>query len=215
MAMVACPKCGEKISEASKKCIFCGVDLTGMQEEWQAQQAAAKKKAQEEAKRKAEETAAKQAETSQKSEVKPTKVVNAAPTVPVVESAPKQTLFQEQMQKTSMEAEVNHQKANDKVIAKNEKWFKVYHKLPLISAIVVMALVFIWSIVDVSVFHSGYSPVYYGVMRIPNAFLPMLIWWTIGAFTAAVTYFIVKFATCYMILHIEYLKKIEQNTRKN
>ena len=76
-----------------------------------------------------------------------------------------------------------------------QKLYGIYKKLPGILAIIIMSLVFIWSIVDVSVFveesYSRYSgsTTYYGVMYLESAFLAMFIWWAIGAVLAASTWF--------------------------
>lgn len=72
-----------------------------------------------------------------------------------------------------------------------DKFYRIFKKIPKILAIVVAALVFIWSIVDVAVFsYSGYyyQP-YYGVMHLPSWFLALFIWWIIGAVLALLTYF--------------------------
>lgn len=65
------------------------------------------------------------------------------------------------------------------------KFYRIFKKLPKILAIIIAALVFIWSIVDVSIFN-GY---YYGVMQLKSCFLVLLIWWLIGAVLAFATYF--------------------------
>ena len=71
-----------------------------------------------------------------------------------------------------------------------QKLYGIYKKLPGILAIIIMSLVFIWSIVDVSVFvESYYRKTYYGVMYLESAFLAMFIWWVIGAVVAASTWF--------------------------
>ncbi len=70
------------------------------------------------------------------------------------------------------------------------KFYRIFKKLPNILAIIIAALVFIWSIVDVAVFsHEGYQYTYYGVMRLKSCFLVLLIWWLIGAVLAFATYF--------------------------
>lgn len=70
------------------------------------------------------------------------------------------------------------------------KFYRIFKKLPKILAIIIAALVFIWSIVDVAVFsHDGYYNTYYGVMRLGSCLLVLLIWWLIGAVLAFATYF--------------------------
>lgn len=77
-----------------------------------------------------------------------------------------------------------------------KKFYGLYKKLPGILAIIIAALFFIWSIVDLSVFsddggfYGGYfhSPSY-GIMELESPILVLLIWWISGAITTACTWF--------------------------
>ena len=77
-----------------------------------------------------------------------------------------------------------------------KKFYGIYKKLPGILAIIIAALFFIWSIVDLSVFsddggfYGGYfhSPSY-GIMELESPILVLLIWWISGAITTACTWF--------------------------
>ena len=77
-----------------------------------------------------------------------------------------------------------------------KKFYGLYKKLPGILAIIIAALFFIWSIVDLSVFsddggfYGGYfhSPSY-GIMELESPILVLLIWWISGAITTVCTWF--------------------------
>ena len=66
--------------------------------------------------------------------------------------------------------------------------YRLYRKLPTILALTIAGLMFIWSIVDVSVFSYGYYETYYGVMGLESLFLALIIWWAIGGVLCAATY---------------------------
>ncbi len=74
-----------------------------------------------------------------------------------------------------------------------KKYYGLYKKLPGILAIAIAVLFFIWSIVDLAAFsyvsHSWLYGSKYGIMGLPSWFLVLLIWWIIGAITAACTWF--------------------------
>jgi hypothetical protein len=67
----------------------------------------------------------------------------------------------------------------------------VFRKLPKILAITIAVLVFIWSIVDVSVFSSvsRYYGSHYGVLGLGSWPLALIIWWAIGAVVSFATWF--------------------------
>lgn len=92
---------------------------------------------------------------------------------------------------------------------KNVKYFKIYTKLPLILACVTLLLFFVYGIIDSTlVFAIDYDEYVYGVMLLPNGFLAWFIWMIIGGVMSAITYFSLKIALSYKILHICYLYKI-------
>lgn len=90
-------------------------------------------------------------------------------------------------------------KSTDELIAENTKYFKFYEKVPIIFTVILGALFFILSIV-------GIASESYG-----TAFLFIFI----GAIVCVANYFVLKLAFSYIILHISYLKKIEENTKKS
>ncbi len=99
------------------------------------------------------------------------------------------------------------------------KFFKFYAKMPMILAIVTMALFFIWGIIDPIVFKdyvsSGFSFIrgktYYGMMRLKSGFLCWLIWVLIGAVCSVITYLLGRVLYSYKLLHIIYLQKLLGN----
>lgn len=99
-------------------------------------------------------------------------------------------------------------------LKQNQFYFSLYKNLPLILAGILIALFFIWGIVDPCVFsHFSLSYSYYGdpnrvygIMGLPNGFLCWLIWMFIGLFCAVCTYFLLKIVLSHKLLLIEYLK---------
>ncbi len=179
MAMMKCPNCGEMISDSAKFCIYCE-KVIRPEEKTSPTKSAEKAKA-------------------QTVSPKPVAATSRPSPVTTVSSVPSETASSTSVDVATI--------ADEKIIKENEKWFKFYTKLPMILAIVSAALVFIWSIVDVSVFHSS-SASPYGVMRLPSAFLSMFIWWNIGAVNAWLTYVFTNLIVCYPVLQIYYLRKI-------
>jgi hypothetical protein len=103
--------------------------------------------------------------------------------------------------------------ANEEIIKDHEKWFDFFVKLPKILTIVTAVLMFVWSIVDPSVFYydGGWGESSsYGVMQCQTFFGAMIIWWIIGAIDCALTYAITKLCVSYSVLHIYYLKDIRR-----
>ena len=71
-----------------------------------------------------------------------------------------------------------------------KQFYKLLKKLPGILAIGIFALTFIWSIVDAVAFTHEYDDyMYYGVMELESPVLVLLIWWAIGAVSAALAWF--------------------------
>lgn len=115
---------------------------------------------------------------------------------------------------------------NEIIVAENEKWFKFYVKFPLIMAIAVGLIFFIWGIVDpasfqLTTFETSYGygsePVenkLYGIMGLETFFGAMIVWWIIGAVLSVGSYFFYKIILAPTILNIFYLKIISQNSGK-
>lgn len=97
-----------------------------------------------------------------------------------------------------------------------DKFYRIFKKIPKILAIVVAALVFIWSIVDVAVFsYSGYyyQP-YYGVMHLPSWFLALFIWWIIGAVLALLTYFFSALPVSATVVRTDAMLELKEKVEK-
>lgn len=224
--MKRCPNCGERISEETKFCIYCGANIKEVEKTLREKanatsRAAAKPAATKTTTTKAATSAPKAAAptTSEPSAAQPTEVNltmfslkkckscgayvhGSRSTCPVcrkeVEGNP------------AAKKKTPSEMADDAVIARNEGWFKFYVNLPKVLAIISAVLVFIWSIVDVAVFnYRGY----YGVMHLPSAFLAMFIWWSIGALNSWLTYVFTNLIVCYPVLQIYYLQKISKKTK--
>lgn len=90
------------------------------------------------------------------------------------------------------------------------KFYRIFKKLPKILAIIIAALVFIWSIVDVSIFN-GY---YYGVMQLKSCFLVLLIWWLIGAVLAFATYFFSAMHVSAIVLRTDAMLELKEKVEK-
>ena len=97
-----------------------------------------------------------------------------------------------------------------------EKFYALYKKLPGISSIALAALVFIWSIVDVSVFsyHSRYGD-YYGIMHLGSAVLVYIIWWAIGAVFSLLTWFFSSLVVSATVTRTDAIVEIKNNLNKN
>lgn len=99
-----------------------------------------------------------------------------------------------------------------------QKLYGIYKKLPSILAIVIMSLVFVWSIVDVSVFQ--YKPRYssgyrYGVMELESAFLAMLIWWAIGAVVSVSVWFFSALSVSATVVRTDAIIELNNKTPEN
>lgn len=117
-----------------------------------------------------------------------------------------------------MEEQMEEQKEQTKVesvLENANKWYGFYHKLPKIIFIITVIGFFIWGIVDPAVFHyENYYEDFYGVMRLESAGAVWFIWQLIGWVTAAINYLILKLALSPIIVQIECLKEIKENTKK-
>lgn len=103
----------------------------------------------------------------------------------------------------------------NKILEDANKWYGFWTKLPKIVFWVTVILFFIWGIVDPSVFVYGrYYDRYYGVMQLETWFGAFMIWQLIGWASAALFYVSIKLALAPMILQVECLKEIKENTKK-
>ncbi len=78
--------------------------------------------------------------------------------------------------------------------------FSFYKKAPLIFLIAVLAVFFVYGIVDACIPDK--------LLALENGFLIWLIWMLIGAAIAVAGFFILKVTCSYKILHIYYLQKL-------
>lgn len=92
--------------------------------------------------------------------------------------------------------------------------YKTYKKMPAIVSIVIAVLMFVWSIVDVSVFqyatgrYYAYTT-YYGVMRIKSAFAALVIWWAIGTFVVILIHFFCSLAISPIVVRTDAVLEIK------
>lgn len=100
-----------------------------------------------------------------------------------------------------------------------KKFYGIYKKLPGILAIIIAALFFIWSIVDLAAFSyvSDYYPEYnsYGVMNLDSGFLVLLIWWISGAITTAATWFFSVLVVSATVARTDATIEINQKLQNN
>ena len=98
-----------------------------------------------------------------------------------------------------------------------EKFYALYKKLPAIASITWAALVFMWSIIDVSVFSSRsyYYGNSYGIMSLDYAFLVLIIWWAIGAVLSLLTWFFSSLIVSATVTRTDAIVEIKNNLNKN
>ena len=114
----------------------------------------------------------------------------------------------EEMENRAIEAYKDVKEYSDD-IRKNDKYYRIFKKIPFISMIITFALFFIWSIVDPCVFQFSYSgETRYGMMMLSSGFLCWFIWTLIGAIAGLFIYFAYKIILSPIILHIEYQKLV-------
>ncbi|MBO5525837.1 MAG: hypothetical protein J5993_03720 [Clostridia bacterium] len=109
----------------------------------------------------------------------------------------------EEKESTSKQREKKN-KTTDELIAENSKYFSFYEKAPKIFTIILGIVFFICSIV--------FS--YVAEAESENAGLVWILSILIGSVICVATYYLLKLTFSYIILHICYLKKIEENTKK-
>ena len=103
----------------------------------------------------------------------------------------------------------------ESVLENANEWYGFYPKLPKIIFIITVIAFFIWGILDPVVFQYSYRyHDYYGVMRLKSGFAAWLIWQLIGWVTAIINYIVLNLILSPMIVQIECLKEIKENTKK-
>lgn len=83
-------------------------------------------------------------------------------------------------------------------------FYKIYKKIPAISAIAVAVSVFVFSIVDVSSYY---------IICTDFVILDLLIWWSIGAIAAFATWFISAMTVSATILRTDAMIEIESSNK--
>lgn len=99
-----------------------------------------------------------------------------------------------------------------------KKAYIIYKKLPAIVTIVLAALFFIWSIVDVIVFSDiqfveKYSV--YGVMELSSPILVFIIWWAIAAVVCCLTWFFSTLTVSANVVKIDSVIEIKKSLKNN
>lgn len=104
----------------------------------------------------------------------------------------------------------------NKILEDANKWYGFWQKLPKIVFWATVILFFIWGIVDPSVFVWGSRSYgrHYGVMYLETWFGAFMIWQLIGWASAILDYVVLKLVLAPMILQVECLKEIKENTKK-
>jgi Zn-dependent protease with chaperone function len=83
----------------------------------------------------------------------------------------------------------------NKILSPNyKKFYQLYKKMPAIAAITTMILALVWSIIDVIVFRVGrggwFTSVWeFGILRLNNPIVSILIWLAIGVVLATIVWF--------------------------
>jgi hypothetical protein len=85
------------------------------------------------------------------------------------------------------------------LIAKNEKYYKLFAKLPGILFAILAVLGFVWGIIDA---------VEFDVFYVDDGFLAWFLWQLIVDGFGAIVYFITKISIAPIILQTEFLRKI-------
>lgn len=96
-----------------------------------------------------------------------------------------------------------------------QKWFDYFKYVPKIVFWIIVVFFFIFGIVDASSGTPGKYSEYYGVFKLPSSFVVWLIWQIIGIVQATISYAALKLSLCYKILHIYYLKQINEKLNGN
>lgn len=113
--------------------------------------------------------------------------------------------------------ELKSKKVKKSEVEKQCKYFSFYKKMPAILVCVIMALFFIWGIVDacVIVTYNSYHYAFHGIMMLHSSFLCWLIWIAIGAVLSVCAYFASKLTYSHRLLQIHYLQKISGEEESN
>lgn len=88
---------------------------------------------------------------------------------------------------------------NGEVISKNERYFKIYLYLPIITAILTALSFFVRSIVDA---------VIGGTLVLNSPIGSLFAWWGIGVLSTIIINWVMKVILAPIILHIYYLEEI-------
>ena len=108
-------------------------------------------------------------------------------------------------------------------IKSNEKWFKLYVKLPLIVTIIIGLAFFAWGIIDITnyqeIVFKRYGDTFvketiYGCFKISTRIGAALIWWIIGSVVSVISFFGLKAIVSPKILSVLYLRKIKKDLDK-
>ena len=97
-----------------------------------------------------------------------------------------------------------------------QNFYNYYRKLPTICSILLGILVFVWSIVDVSLFSytSRYYGSSYGIMGLDSVAIVLFIWWAIGAVLCVLTYFFMSLAISPTIVQTDAVLEINKKLDK-
>ena len=126
---------------------------------------------------------------------------------------------------TRTESEIQEKGGTGKVVSSELFYqsvdnFALYIKLPKIVTIIIGVFIFIWSIIDPSVFSTVEGSIYgedlstYGIMGAGSFFGAMVIWWLIGCALCGIVYFVMKISMSYKLLKLYYLQEIYQSVKK-
>ena len=119
----------------------------------------------------------------------------------------------EEMNNTTLDIIQESTPQTNKVIESYQKWFNIFPEIPSFLAIALSVIFLGWGIIAPSIFTVELETVtYYGLLKQESFFSAMLLWWLIGAIVTALTYCITKLSLCYPILHIYYLKSINEKS---
>ena len=116
--------------------------------------------------------------------------------------------------KTEATQDTNAQ--TNEVISSYQKWFGIFPQIPSFLTIALVVIFFAWGFIDPSMFCTEIDSVkYYGIFMKESFLSATLLWWFIGAIVCTLTYCITKLSLSYAVLHIYYLKSIEESLKKN
>lgn len=103
----------------------------------------------------------------------------------------------------------------DEILSSYQKWFNLLPKIPAISTIILALLFLAIGIIDSSSCVEVAYTKYYGIFKSESFVVEMAIWWLIALFVCTVTYCFTKILLSYKVLHIYYLKSIQEKLKEN